>query len=83
MEPTPKYPEARMNAFGVKADSLCIAAVAGRALQRAGVSKEECDLFYKEALQVDYQHTLSTAVRWVTVEWIEPDDGYDEADSDE
>jgi hypothetical protein len=38
-----------------------------QALKKAGVSKEERDLYYKEATSGNYDNLLATTCRWVKV----------------
>jgi hypothetical protein len=61
----PKYPQVEVqltdgNAFAIL---RCIQ----KAMHAAGIPNEEYRAFEKEATQVDYDHLLRTAMKWVTV----------------
>jgi hypothetical protein len=62
-----KFPEVEVELVGHDGNAFSILGSVNRALQRAGVSKEERDAFAKEATSGDYDHLLQTCMAWVTV----------------
>lgn len=53
--------------IGEDGNAFYILGAVTKALRRAGVSKEERDLYYKEATSGDYDKLLATTCRWVKV----------------
>ncbi|MDA8874751.1 hypothetical protein N9H78_03665 [Winogradskyella sp.] len=47
-----------------------------KALRRVGVSKEEQDAYFAEATSGDYDHLLSTTMKWVSISDDEEDEDY-------
>jgi hypothetical protein len=64
----PKYPEVRVELSGTDGNAFSILARVSGALKRAGVDKDERDLFYNEATAGDYNALLRTAMNWVNVD---------------
>lgn len=62
-----KYPEIEVELVGQDGNAFVILGAVRRAMRSAGVSSEEIDSFYDEATSGDYDHLLSTCMRWVTV----------------
>ena len=62
-----KYPEIKVKLTGTDGNALAIVGNVKRALQRAGVGRDELEAFQAEALSGDYDNVLQTAMRWVNV----------------
>jgi len=60
-----RYPNISVKLVGQDGNAFAILGRVGRALQRGGVSKEERDLFFKQATAGDYNHLLVTCMEWV------------------
>jgi hypothetical protein len=52
---------------GYDGNAFSIMSVVRKALKRAGASKEEQDLYFKEATAGDYNQLLATTMKWVEV----------------
>lgn len=52
---------------GNDGNAMSIMANVRKALRRGGVTTEECDEFMREAMSGDYDHVLSTCMKWVHV----------------
>jgi hypothetical protein len=52
---------------GNDGNAFSIMGAVTKAMQRAGVSKEERDLYFKEATSGDYNQLLATTMEWVEV----------------
>ena len=63
-----KYPEINVQLTGKDGNAWAVMGAVTRALTQAGISKEERNEFFKEAISGDYDHVLMTAMRWVNVE---------------
>jgi hypothetical protein len=61
----PKYPHIHVQLTGQDGNAFAILGAVGKAMRRAGISKEERDAFIEEATAGDYDHLLATAMRWV------------------
>jgi hypothetical protein len=61
-----KYPEIEVELGD--GNAVAIVMTVKRALNRAGVSFDECTEFQNEALSGDYNHVLQTCMEWVSVE---------------
>ena len=68
MENTVKYPNVKVKLVGRDGNAFAILGAVKNALAKAGVSKEERDLFLKEAMSGDYDNLLCTCMEWVDVE---------------
>ena len=75
--PAQKYPDVIVPLVGEDGNAFAILGRVDMALQRAGVDKDERREFYDEATEGDYDHLLSTVMRWITA------GSYDEYDDDE
>lgn len=64
----PKYPECiiQYDLEGQTGNAWSILAMANDALKKAGVSKEERDLFHKRAMAGDYLDLRAEVATWVT-----------------
>lgn len=62
-----KYPEIKVKLVGTDGNAFAIMGNVQKALRRAGVSKEEIDLYLKESMSGDYDNLIATACRWVSV----------------
>ena len=62
-----KYPNIKVKLVGNDGNAFAILGSVNKALQRAKVSKEERDLFMKEATSGDYHHLLGVCMEWVSV----------------
>ena len=62
-----KFPDVRVKLVGGDGNAFAVLGSVLYALRKAGVSKDERDLFVKEATGGDYDHLLSVVVRWVKV----------------
>lgn len=61
----PKYPDVHVQLSGEDGNAFFIIGRTTRAMRRGGVSKEERDAYVKEATSGDYDHLLTTTMRWV------------------
>jgi hypothetical protein len=65
---TTKYPNVHVQLTGQPGPGLTILGRAVRALQQAGVPKEERERFFAEAVSNGYDHLIGTVMRWVAVD---------------
>ena len=63
-----KYPDVVVELTSIDGNAFSIMGATQRAMKRAGIPKEECDLYFKEATSGDYDHLISTTLKWVSVE---------------
>ncbi len=78
-----KYPNVSVKLVGEDGNAFSILGRVSSALRSAGVSKEECDLFQKEATSGDYSHLLGVVMDWVSCDEDEEiEEEYDEDDND-
>jgi hypothetical protein len=63
-----RHPHVRVKLVGEDGNAFAILGRVTRAMRKAGVSKEERDLFMQEATAGDYNQLLGTVMRWVNVE---------------
>ena len=66
MSAVTKYPEIEVQLSGEDGNAFAILGTVSTALRRAGIAKEERDLFFDEATSGDYDHLLKVATEWVT-----------------
>jgi hypothetical protein len=52
---------------GIDGNAFSIMGAVTKAMQRAGVSREEQDQYFKEATAGDYNQLLVTTMKWVEV----------------
>jgi len=62
-----KYPEIEVELSGIDGNAMSIMGATTKALRRGGVSKEERDLYFKEATSGDYDNVISTTMKWVSI----------------
>ena len=62
-----KYPHIEVQLTGEDGNAFMIVARVRKALRKAGVSAEEQQTFFDDALSGDYDHVLQTCMKWVTV----------------
>lgn len=65
--PVPKYPEVEVQLTGQDGNGFFIISRVRMALRGHGVSRQEQEDFFNEAMAGDYDHLLSTCMKWVTV----------------
>jgi len=63
-----KYPEIKVRLVGEDGNAFAILGRVSGAMRKAGVSKEERDQFFAEAMSGDYDHLLQTCMKWVNVQ---------------
>lgn len=63
----PKYPDIEVVLVGTDGNAFAILGKVSKALRKANVSKEDIDMFMKEAMSSDYDHLLQTCMKWVSV----------------
>jgi hypothetical protein len=76
-----KYPDVRVKLVGEDGNAYAIMGRVQSALQDAGVSKQECAEYIKEATSGDYDNLLRVTMSWVTT--TGSDEDYDDEDYDE
>jgi len=64
---TIKYPKIKVTLVGGDGNAFAILGKVMKALQCAGVAKEEINAFLKEAKSGDYDHLLATCMKMVDV----------------
>ena len=64
---TPKYPDIEVQLSGNDGNAFAVLGAVTRALKRAGVPADDVKAFTDEATSGDYDHLLSTCMRWVEV----------------
>jgi len=62
----PKYPDIYVPLAGRDGNAFSVIGRVLRALHKAGVSKEEQDTYWAEAMSGDYDHLLQTTLAWVS-----------------
>lgn len=62
-----RHPEIEVKLVGTDGNAFAVLSAVQRALRRSEVSEEEQKEFAREATSGDYDHLLSTVMRWVTV----------------
>lgn len=62
---SPKYPNVKVKLVGNDGNAFAIMGAVNKALQRAGVSKEERNEYSKQSMSGDYDNLLRTAMEWV------------------
>jgi hypothetical protein len=72
-----RYPDVIVPLVGEDGNAFAILGRVDKALQRAGVDKAERREFYDEATEGDYDHLLSTVMRWVLVDRSDEDENSD------
>ena len=64
----PKYPEITVQLTGKDGNAFYILGICLRAMRRSELSKEEQDAFQAEATSGNYDHLLTTCMKWFNVE---------------
>jgi len=64
----PKYPEIYVGLAGTDGNAFAVIARVCLALRRAGIDRKEIASFTTEVTTGDYDHVLTTAMRWVNVD---------------
>jgi hypothetical protein len=67
MNDTPVYPNISVRLIGVDNHPTTIVAVLTRGLRDGGIEHDEIDRIVREALSGDYDHVLSTCLKYVRV----------------
>jgi hypothetical protein len=62
-----KYPDITVKLVGTDGNSFAIISKVKKALKQNEVSKEEIDLFVKEATSGDWNNVLFVCMKWVNV----------------
>jgi len=62
-----RFPQVKVELVGQDGNAFAILGRVRKAMQRAGVPKEDRDAFTSEATSGDYNHLLSTVFDYVTV----------------
>lgn len=63
-----KYPHVTVPLTGEDGNAFFIIGRTTRAMKRGGVSADEIKSFMEEATSGDYDHLLSTVMKWVSVD---------------
>jgi hypothetical protein len=63
-----KYPDVVVELTRIDGNAFSIMGATTKALGRAGIPKEEQDKYFTEATSGDYDHLISTTLKWVSVE---------------
>ncbi len=71
---TPKYAQATVALLGEDGNAMAIVARTVRALQRAGVPKEERNEYTNLALSGDYDNVITTTMMWVSCDTLEEEE---------
>jgi hypothetical protein len=66
--PTPRYPEVWVELGD--GNAFAVLGTVERALRRAGVSTGDVSRFHAEATEGNYDHLLTTVMRWVNVQGV-------------
>lgn len=64
----PKYPNITVQLTGHDSNAFMILGLCRRAAKEAGLSQQEIDAFYQEAISGDHDHLIQTAMRWFSCE---------------
>jgi len=63
-----KYPEIHVQLVGLDGNAFSIIGRCLTAMRKAGLYKEEREVFRKEATNEDYDHLLATCMKWFNIE---------------
>lgn len=63
-----RFPKAVITADLFGDNAFAILGAASRALRKAGATKEDIDLYRKQAMSGDYEHLMQVTLKWVNVE---------------
>lgn len=67
MSDIPVYPDISVRLIGVDDHPMTIVAVLTKGLRDGGIGRDEIDRIVSEALSGDYDHVLSTCLKYVRV----------------
>ena len=62
-----KYPEIEVELLGHDSNAFFMIGKTAKMMQRANLPKEEIALFKEEAMSGDYNHVLTTILKWVEI----------------
>ena len=62
-----KYPEAKVDLFGIGGNAYFIMMTAVKALRKAGASQKEIDQFRKECESGTYSNLIKTVADWCNI----------------
>ncbi len=62
-----KYPNVKVKLIGNDGNAFAILAAVRKEMRKAGISNDELQLFFEEAMDGDYNHLLRTCMEWVEV----------------
>lgn len=65
---TPKYPDVVVQLSGEDGNAFAILRAVDKAMEKAGIDKDERNAFFIEATDGNYDHLLQTCIKWVDVE---------------
>lgn len=63
----PKYPNIRVRLTGKDGNAFVLLGIMQNALKKCGVPKTEIDEFLEDAMSDDYNHLLTTCMKWANV----------------
>lgn len=63
-----RYPDITVGLVGQNGNAFMILGLVIKALRAAEISKEEIELYKKDAMSGDYDHLLQVTMQWVDVE---------------
>lgn len=63
-----KYPDVVVELTSIDGNAFSVMGATTRAMRRAGIPQAECDAYFAEATSGDYDHLISTTLKWVSVE---------------
>jgi hypothetical protein len=64
----PKYPKIKVKLSWNEGNAFAILGRVSKAMEEAGLPKEEISKFITEAMESDYNKLIQTCMRWVNVE---------------
>jgi len=60
-----KYPDISVRLVGEDGNAFAILGRVTSALKEAGISREECQRYFEEATNGDYENLLAVTMKWV------------------
>lgn len=66
--PDPKYPDITVQLTGENGNAFYILGKCLSAMRHANIPKEEQGEFYRQATASDYNHLLTTCMKWFDIE---------------
>jgi hypothetical protein len=67
MSDIPVYPDISVRLIGTDNHPMAIVAVLTKGLRDGGIGRDEIDRIVREALSGDYDHVLSTCLKYIRV----------------